>query len=274
MIQTCYEKKCAEMRVNMTQDERREYLIKYLLKEQIRFGRQSIPTNKQDQENMLRSLMNVRPPRPVSKNFLKIQDEYLTKRNEERGITDVKDLEPVKSDSRLYIWQGDITTLKCDAIVNACNSQMLGCFSPLHACIDNFIHTYAGVELRLKMHEIMTKQGHEEETGKAKITPGYNLPAKYILHTVGPIVQYEVTKEDEELLASCYRECLKLAADTGVESIAFCCLSTGIFRFPQQRAAEIATETVKQYIDNDNRIKKVIFNVFKDEDLRIYSSII
>ena len=258
----------------MTQDERREYLIQYLLKEEIPFGRQNIPTDKQGQENLLRSLMNVRPPRPISNDFLKIQDEYLTERNIERGITDVDTLAPVKSDSRLYIWQGDITTLKCDAIVNACNSQMLGCFSPMHACIDNFIHTYAGMELRLKMHEIMAKQGHEEETGKAKITLGYNLPTKYILHTVGPIIQWKVTKEDEDLLASCYTECLKLAADTGVESIAFCCLSTGVFCFPQQRAAEIATNTVKQYLNKDSRIKKVIFNVFKDEDLKIYSGLL
>lgn len=258
----------------MTQDERREYLIQYLLKEKIPFGRQNIPTDKQGQENLLRSLMNVRPPRPISNDFLEIQDEYLTERNIERGITDVATLAPVKSDSRLYIWQGNITTLKCDAIVNACNSQMLGCFSPMHACIDNFIHTYAGMELRLKMHEIMAKQGHEEETGKAKITSGYNLPTKYILHTVGPIIQWKVTKEDEELLASCYTECLKLAADTGVESIAFCCLSTGVFRFPQQRAAEIATNTVKQYLNKDSRIKKVIFNVFKDEDLKIYSGLL
>ena len=258
----------------MTQDERREYLIRYLLKEEIRFGRQQIPADKQGQENLLRSLMNVRPPRPISEKFLEVQDEYLKERNIERGITDIADLKPVASDPRLYIWQGDITTLRCDAIVNACNSQMLGCFSPMHACIDNFIHTYAGVELRLKMHEIMTKQGHEEETGKAKITPGYNLPAKYILHTVGPIVQWKVTKKEEDLLAGCYRECLKLAADTGVESIAFCCLSTGVFRFPQQRAAEIATETVKQFLKKDSRIKKVIFNVFKDEDLEIYSGLL
>ena len=144
----------------------------------------------------------------------------------------------------------------------------------INESIDNFIHTYAGMELRLKMHEIMAKQGHEEETGKAKITSGYNLPTKYILHTVGPIIQWKVTKEDEDLLASCYTECLKLAADTGVESIAFCCLSTGVFRFPQQRAAEIATSTVKQYLNKDSRIKKVIFNVFKDEDLKIYSGLL
>lgn len=258
----------------MTQDERRGYLIQYLLKEEIRLGRQQIPADKHGQENLLRSLMNVRPPRPVSNDFLKIQDEYLTQRNIERGITDIADLKPVKPDSKLYIWQGDITTLRCDAIVNACNSQMLGCFSPMHACIDNFIHTYAGVELRLKMHEIMTRQGHEEETGKAKITSGYNLPAKYILHTVGPIIQWTVTKEDENLLASCYKECLTLAAETGVESIAFCCLSTGVFRFPHQRAAEIATETVKQFLKKDGRIKKVIFNVLKDEDLEIYRGLL
>ncbi len=258
----------------MTQAERREYLIQYLLKEETRFSGQKIPADRQGQENLLRSLLNIRLPKPVSDTFLKIQDAYLKERNIERGITDIADLKSVKSDPRLYIWQGDITTLKCDAIVNACNSQMLGCFSPMHACIDNFIHTYAGIELRLKMHEIMTKQGHEEETGKAKITSGYNLPAKYILHTVGPIIQWEVTKEDEELLASCYRECLKLAADTGVTSIAFCCLSTGVFRFPQKRAAEIAIDTVKKFLEKDHRIKKVIFNVFKEEDFRIYHKLL
>lgn len=258
----------------MTQKERREYLIEYLLKEDNKISRQKMPNDKQGQENLLRSLMNVRLPQPISEEFLKIQDEYLKERNQERGITDIADLQPVTSDQRLYIWQGDITTLKCDAIVNACNSQMLGCFSPMHACIDNFIHTYAGIELRLAMYQIMTKQGHEEATGQAKITPGYNLPASYILHTVGPIIQWNVTKEDEALLASCYKECLKLAANTGVESITFCCLSTGVFHFPQQRAAEIAVETVKDYLDIDNRIKKVIFNVFKDEDLEIYNKLL
>ena len=151
---------------------------------------------------------------------------------------------------------------------------MLGCFSALHSCIDNYIHTYAGVELRLKMNDIMQAQGHEEPTGQAKITSGYNLPAKYILHTVGPIIQWDVTEEDKELLASCYRSCLELAAENGVESIAFCCISTGVFRFPQDMAAEIAVKTVKDHLDKNQRIKKVIFNVFKDEDLRIYSELL
>lgn len=258
----------------MTQDERRLYLIQYLLREEIRFRKPSIPADVQGQRDLLRSLMNVRMPKPISEEFLQIQDDYLKARNIERGITDINDLTPVPADERLFIWQGDITTLKCDAIVNACNSQMLGCFNPMHACIDNFIHTYAGVNLRLEMNEIMTRQGHEEETGKAKITSGYNLPAKYILHTVGPIIQWEVTKEDDELLASCYRECLKLAADTGVETIAFCCLSTGVFKFPQQRAAEIAIATVKQFLNTQTQIRKVIFNVFKDEDFYIYKNLL
>ncbi|MGN0507284.1 MAG: protein-ADP-ribose hydrolase, partial [Lachnospiraceae bacterium] len=210
----------------------------------------------------------------IEDEFLMVQDEYLQQRNMERGITDARELQPEASDERLFIWQGDITTLKCDAIVNACNSRMLGCFSPMHSCIDNFIHTYAGVQLRLKMNEIMIKQGHEEPAGQAKITKGYNLPAKFILHTVGPIIQWEVTEEDEKMLASCYRECLKLAAENRAESIAFCCLSTGVFRFPQQRAAEIAVKTVKDFLITDTGIKQVIFNVFQDADLEIYSSIL
>ena len=258
----------------MTQDERRVYLIEYLLNEQKKIRVSKIPETVDEQRKLLRSLLNVRMPYPIGEDFLKVQDEYLLERNRERGITDVSELTPTKTDDRLYIWQGDITTLKCDAIVNACNSQMLGCFSPLHSCIDNFIHTYAGVELRLKMNEIMQSQGHEEPTGQAKITSGYNLPAKHILHTVGPIIQWDVTKEDEELLASSYRSCLELAADSGVESIAFCCISTGVFRFPQELAAEIAVKTVKDYLDKDHRIKKVIFNVFKDEDLKIYSDLL
>ena len=171
----------------MTQDERLIFLLRDLLAERKEYEDIPVPDSLSEKRRLLRSLMNVRPPVPVREDFLRVQDAYLVDRLAERGVTRLKDLTPVRPG--LYLWQGDITTLKCDAIVNACNSQMLGCFSPMHACIDNFIHTYAGIELRLKMHEIMTKQEHEEATGQAKITPGYNLPCNYVLHTVGPIVQ-------------------------------------------------------------------------------------
>lgn len=260
----------------MTQEERRKYLIEYLLNEDERLSTRQIPSAKNEQEILLRSLMNIRPPKPVSAKFLKIQDEYLKQRNSERGITDVETLQPVASDPRLFVWQGDITTLKCDAIVNACNSQMLGCFAPMHLCIDNAIHTYAGVQLRLKMNEIMTAQGHEEETGRAKITSGLNLPAKYVLHTVGPIVYCKVTKKDEFFLARCYKECLKLALENDVHSIAFCCLSTGVFCFPKQRAAEIAVQSVKKFLSENpaSPVKKVVFNVFNNDDLKIYKNLL
>lgn len=258
----------------MNQEERRQWLIKYLQKEGSRLGVYPVPSDPQGQSELLRALMNVRMPKPVSEEFLEIQDAYLTERNQERGIVDAATLTPVASDKRLFLWQGDITTLRSGAIVNACNSQMLGCFQPLHGCIDNFIHTYAGVQLRLKMNEIMEAQGHEEPTGQAKITEGYNLPCQYILHTVGPIVQGSLTKRHEELLASCYKSCLDLAKENGVESIAFCCLSTGVFMFPNQRAAEIAVETVKNWLNETGSQMKVVFNVFKDIDLEIYDKLL
>ncbi len=258
----------------MRQEERRIWLIKYLLNEQIQYKNTQIPKDDEGQRTLLRSLMNVRMPRPVSEEFLKIQDEYLTNRNIERGITDVKNLKPTNLDNRLFIWQGDITTLKCDAIVNACNSQMLGCFQPMHSCIDNFIHTYAGVELRLKMNEIMQLQGHDEATGQAKLTSGYNLPAKYILHTVGPIIQFQVGEKEKDLLRSCYQSCLELAAQNNVEAIAFCCISTGVFHFPQKLAAQIAVETIQKFLNKESSIKQIVFNVFKDEDLNIYNKLL
>lgn len=258
----------------MTQDERRKWLIKYLIREQIRYRMMRIPEDAGEQRALLRALMNTRIPCPVSEEFLRVQDEYLSVRNAERGITDAAILQSARLDSRLCLWQGDITTLKCDAIVNACNSQMLGCFRPMHTCIDNSIHTYAGVELRLKMHEIMRAQGYEEPAGRAKITPGYNLPAKYVLHTVGPAIRWSVSDKDKDLLASCYRSCLSLAAENGVESIAFCCISTGVFRFPQELAAEIALASVRGFLGRDSRISQVIFNVFKDEDLGVYNNML
>lgn len=256
----------------MTQAERRLYLIQELLKEQPRYEGMEIPENEESQKRLLRSLFNIRMPRPVSQEFLEVQDAYLQEEIRQKGITDIADLTPVQEE--IYLWQGDITTLRCDAIVNAANSQMLGCFAPCHGCIDNAIHTFAGVQLRLACAELMHKQGHEEETGKAKITPAFNLPCKYVLHTVGPIVGGRLTKKDKNLLASCYRSCLELAEQNHVKSIAFCCISTGEFHFPNEKAAEIAIQTVKEYKERTRSKMEVIFNVFKETDLDIYRELL
>ena len=225
----------------MTQKERRLFLIRALLKEEPRWASRGIPQGEEEQKHLLRALFNIRMPRPVSEEFLQVQDAYLQEETRRKGITTLDQLEPVEDG--IYLWQGDITTLSCGAIVNAANSQMLGCFVPCHGCIDNAIHTYAGVQLRLECARLMTGQ-EEEPTGNAKITKAYNLPCRYILHTVGPIISEAVTQADRELLASCYRTCLELAAETGLGSIAFCCISTGEFHFPNELAAEIAIQTV------------------------------
>ena len=205
---------------------------------------------------------------------LRVQDEYLSEENRRAGITDLSDLSPIPSDDRLYLWQGDMTSLRVDAITNPANSAMLGCFRPLHNCADNIIGSKAGIRLRLRCHEIMCAQGHEEPTGQAKITPGYNLPCRYILHTVGPIVEGELTQDHERQLASCYRSCLTLAEQYRLASMAFCCISTGVFMFPNRRAAEIATETVRGYLDATGSRMKVVFDVYKDEDLKIYQELL
>ena len=256
----------------MTQAERRRFLIDALLAERPSCRKQDVPNDAQRQKILLRALMNVRPPKPVSSEFLTVQDAYLRQALAEDGITRVEDLTPVDGD--LYLWQGDITRLACGAIVNAANSGMTGCYVPNHACIDNCIHTFAGVQLRLDCAELMARQGHEEPTGQAKITRAYNLPCDYVLHTVGPIVTGRVTPEDERLLASCYRACLELAETHGVKSIAFCCLSTGVFHFPNDRAAQIAVRTVRQYKAETNSEMKVIFNVFKDLDRELYAQLL
>ncbi|NLP37427.1 MAG: protein-ADP-ribose hydrolase [Firmicutes bacterium] len=258
----------------MTQAERRLYLIRELLKENPRYENIEVPADQEQQWRLLRSLMNVRPSMPISDEFLKIQDEYLQELIKERGIVDANLLPATAADPRLVIWKGDITTLKIDAIVNAANSQMEGCWLPCHDCIDNCIHTYSGIQLRLYCHELMVKQGHEEPTGQAKITPAFNLPAKYILHTVGPIIDHALTQQDCDLLASCYDSCLQLAAANGCQSIAFCCISTGVFRFPKDKAAEIAVSRVKKFLDRDTIVKRVVFNVFTDADETIYRSLL
>ena len=256
----------------MNQSEKRLFLIQSLLKENQEYRDMNIPAEPESQRQLLRGLMNIRMPRRIGADFLKMQDEYLQSETVAKGITDIADLTPIQQG--LYLWQGDITTLKCDAIVNAANSGMTGCYIPNHRCIDNAIHTFAGVELRLACEELMEQQGYPEPTGQAKITPAFNLPCRYVLHTVGPIISSRVTKEDKELLASCYRSCLELAAENGLESVAFCCISTGEFHFPNEQAAQIAVETVKQFMNRKISVKKVIFNVFKDLDKAIYEKLL
>lgn len=247
------------------------YLIAYLLNEDSQY-KGSIPTGSFDEKlRIFRSLMNVRMPKPIGNDFLAVQDELLQTLTVEKGITDIANLQPVKD--KMYLWRGDITTLKVDAIVNAANSQMLGCFVPCHACIDNAIHTYAGVQLRMACADIMQAQGKSEPTGKAKITSAYNLPSKYILHTVGPIVDTKLTQEHCNLLYDCYQSCLLLAKENKIKSIAFCCISTGEFHFPNQKAAEIAVSAVTDFISRESSIK-VIFNVFKDTDWSIYHDLL
>ena len=256
----------------MNQSEKRLFLIQSLLDERPTCHRQPIPADSERQKILLRGLMNVRRPADIGTEFLQVQDVYLQSETAAKGITDITDLVPVKPG--LYIWQGDITTLKCDAIVNAANSGLTGCYIPNHRCIDNAIHTYAGVELRLACEELMEKQGYPEPTGQAKMTPAFNLPCRYVLHTVGPIISGRVTKQDEELLASCYRSCLELAAEHGLESVAFCCISTGEFRFPNELAAEIAVRAVRKFLKKQTSVRKVIFNVFKDLDKSIYEKLL
>ena len=260
----------------MNQSERRQYLIRALLDENKEYRDMDIPASAAGQAQLLRGLMNIRAPHAANPAFIKIQDVYLKQRAEEKGIIASDDLQPASAeDPALCIWQGDITRLACDVIVNAANSGMTGCYIPNHNCIDNCIHTYAGIQLRLTCDEIMKKQGHEEPTGQAKITPAFDLPCRYVIHTVGPVIRGPLTHKDCGLLESCYRSCLELAAGHGLKSIAFCCISTGVFHFPNDKAAEIAIKTVKEFLKSDKTsIEKVIFNVFKDEDREIYERIL
>lgn len=247
----------------MNQSERRLFLLDWLLKE--RGSRMAIPDDAQSQWLLLRALLNVRPPKAAAREFLEAQDEFLKEETRKKGITDVSAFK-----DGLSVWQGDITTLRCDAIVNAANSGLTGCYVPNHGCIDNAIHTYAGIELRL----CCSKFGGNEPTGRARITPGYNLPARFVIHTVGPIVQGRLTARDRALLASSYSSCLVIADERKLESIAFCCISTGEFRFPREEAARIAVKTVREFLEKGSSLRKVVFNVFKDEDREIYKSIV
>ncbi|MDE6584910.1 MAG: protein-ADP-ribose hydrolase [Anaeroplasmataceae bacterium] len=254
----------------MNQEQRRKSLIEALLIEENQ--NINIPKDQLSQEIVLRGLMNLRMPKKASDVFLEIQDAYLQERLKEKGITDIKDLRPIKDG--LYLWKGDITTLKCDAIVNAANSQLLGCFIPNHRCIDNAIHTFAGVKLREECAHLMNSLGREADTGEAFLTNAYNLPSKYIIHTVGPIVGYILTEQNKRDLERCYLSCLKLAESKHLESIAFCCISTGEFHFPNDEAAKIAIHTVLKYKEEIGSKIKVIFNVFKEIDYDIYKRLL
>jgi O-acetyl-ADP-ribose deacetylase (regulator of RNase III) len=254
-----------------------DFILNCLIEDQPEYRKLNIPADLSGKRRLMRSLMNHRPPIPVSEHLLKAQDEELHKQLHEKGIVELNMAIVSPTDHRLLLWQGDITRLKVDAIVNAANSQMLGCFVPLHGCIDNAIHSAAGIQLRLECNELMKNQGHHEPTGSAKITRGYNLPSKYVIHTVGPIIYgLTVTQEEENQLADCYLSCLQLADDNNLRSIAFCCISTGEFRFPDQQAAEIAISTVREYFvaHSSSGIDSVVFNVFKEIDYTIYRKLL
>jgi len=275
--------------IALNQQERLTYLVDYLVDEyrnstitqqaddyfdsldkSIMIGEQ--PFSPEESKRLLRELLNVRPPVAIPNHFINMQDDYLQEELAHKTVIKREDLTSVVP--RIYLWQGDITTLQVDAIVNAANSMMLGCFIPSHSCIDNIIHTNAGVELRLACHELIKEQNHKEPAGKAKITKAFNLPANYVIHTVGPIANQRVTPIKADLLSSSYRSCLQLADDYHLKEIAFCCISTGEFGFPQHAAAEIAIRTVKDYLDTTQSSLQVIFNVFTDIDLSIYKELL
>lgn len=253
----------------MNQEERLSYLLDYFISENPEHQNIQIPHQLQEQKNLLRGLMNIRPAKEIDKEILSMQDDYL--QEELKGkVVSLSTLSPVKP--HIYLWQGDITTLGIDAIVNAANSDMLGCFHPCHKCIDNIIHSFSGVQLRLACAEIMDKQGRPESTGNAKITSGYNLPCNYVIHTVGPIVRNQEGLQiyHKQGLQKCYEACLNLALEEGLTAIAFCCISTGEFHFPQDIACDIAVETVTNFLEKHPNSLDVVFNVFKDEDLALY----
>lgn len=256
----------------MNQTERRKYLIEYLLNEQSKYEHTGIPNVEGEQKKLLRSLMNVRMPAPISQEFRTIQDEYLTEVRKEKQSVSIDEMDELQTD--IYLWRGDITRLSVGAIINAANSGMTGCYHPCHNCIDNCIHTYAGVQLRNKCAEMMETQGYEEKIGSAKITSAYNLPCEYVIHTVGPIVEGTLNNRHKEQLRSCYKSCLRIADENSVKSIAFCCISTGVFMFPNVEAANIAVNTVQEYKKRIGSQIKVVFNAFKEEDEIIYEKLL
>lgn len=262
-----------------TQAERLDYLVEEFKADSDKYKNIEVPKNMGEKQNLLRSLMNIRMPKKMPGEVIQVQDEYLSYCNAEKGMVGLPDIPVMKEN--LSIWQGDITRLKVDAIVNAANSQMLGCFLPMHTCIDNQIHTFAGVQLReecdCQMKELRAKYGsdYEQPTATPMLTDAYNLPAKKVIHIVGPIVSGNLTSELEKSLADCYTNTLDMCLENGLKSVAFCCISTGVFHFPNKRAAEIAVETVeKWFLKHPDSMERIIFNVFKDEDKKYYEELL
>ena len=262
-----------------TQNQRLDYLVEEFKTDSVQYKDLETPKDMEGKRRLLRSLMNIRMPGVLSDDALAVQDEYLTGRAEEKGIVRLSDIPVVRNG--LSIWQGDITRLAVDAIVNAANSQMLGCFVPMHTCIDNCIHTFAGVQLRAEcsrqMNQLRIRYGrdYEQPTAVPMLTDAYNLPAKKIIHIVGPIVQDKLTPELEKDLADCYRNTLDMCLENDLKSVAFCCISTGVFHFPNKRAAQIAVSTVDSWLSqHPGAMERVIFNVFKDEDKEYYEELI
>ena len=267
------------MNENMTQEQRLDYLVEEFKKDSVQYKDLETPKDIEGKRRILRSLMNIRMPKALPDDVLAVQDQYLTDRAEEKGIVRLADIPEIRDG--LSVWQGDITRLAVDVIVNAANSQMLGCFVPMHACIDNCIHTFAGVQLRAEcsrqMNQLRIKYGrdYEQPTAVPMLTDAYNLPAKKIIHIVGPIVQYELKPELEKDLADCYLNTLDMCLNQNLKSVAFCCISTGEFRFPNKRAAEIAVQTVNDWMKkHPGSMERVIFDVFKDEDKKYYEELI
>ena len=267
------------MNENKVQDQRLDYLVEEFKTDSVEYKNLRTPKDTIGKRRILRSLMNIRMPGKMDPAVLAVQDAYLQERIRENGIVELADIPEIRDG--ISIWQGDITRLAVDAIVNAANSQMLGCFVPMHTCIDNCIHTFAGVQLRAecsrKMNELRTRYGrnYEQPTAVPILTEAYNLPAKKVIHIVGPIVEYGLTKDLEEKLADCYRNTLDMCLENGLRTVAFCCISTGVFRFPNKRAAEIAVQTVTEWLsDHEGQMDRVIFNVFKDEDKEYYERLL
>lgn len=249
--------------------EKLDFLIDYLIKENEEILINKLPKNEKDKENLWRSLCNIRSPKEASDKYIKIENEYLQEKLKNGIITNVEDIKPLFN-NKICLWEGDITTLKIDTIVNAANSQGLGCFIPCHKCIDNQIHTFAGLNLRLECREKMREIG-VLKTGKAFITKGYNLPSKYVIHTVGPIIYQKVTNKEIEQLKKCYINSMKIAKENEIKSIAFPCISTGEFKFPKKEASKIAIESIEEYLEESgDYFDKIVFNVFTDEDYDIY----